>query len=467
MLRPALFPILLVLAAACTQPPPNIILIVTDDQGYEDLGTYGARGFATPHLDQMAREGIRFTDFYTAAASCSPSRAAMLTGMYPQRLGIPGVLMPQSTKGLHPDEVTLAELLQTGGYATACIGKWHLGHATPHLPPNHGFDVYFGIPYSNDMTPDSVKNPNPYARRHPPLPLVEGLEVIETEPDQRQLTRWYTERAVRFIEENASDPFFLYVPHTFPHMPLFASDSFTGKSERGLYGDVLMEIDWSVGRIMDTLKRRGLDKNTLVIFTSDNGPWLVKGNHSGSAGPLREGKGTTFEGGHRVPLLMWWPGVIPAGMVSSELVTAMDFVPTIARLTGTKSTGLAFDGKDITALLRQEPGAESPHEAFYYYNGRQLQAVRAGPWKLHVPHRYRSIHGARLSTPTHPGAYVQDSISLALFNLETDVGETMDLKAEHPEIVKRLQELMDRMREDLGDALTDHKGSGVRKAAEI
>lgn len=466
MLRPAFYSILLVLAA-CTQPPPNIILIVTDDQGYEDLGAYGARGFATPHLDQMAREGIRFTDFYTAAASCSPSRAAMLTGMYPQRIGIPGVLMPQSTKGLHPDEVTLAELLQTEGYATACFGKWHLGHATPHLPPNHGFDAYFGIPYSNDMTPDSVKNPNPYARRHPPLPLVEGLEVVATEPDQRQLTRWYTERAVRFIEENANNPFFLYVPHTFPHMPLFASDSFAGKSKRGLYGDVIMEIDWSVGRIMDTLKRRGLDNNTLVIFTSDNGPWLVKGTYSGSAGPLREGKGTTFEGGHRVPLLMWWPGVIPAGAVSSELVTAMDFAPTIAQLTGAESAGLAFDGKDITALLRQEPGAESPHAAFYYYNGRQLQAVRAGPWKLHAPHRYRSIHGARLSTPTHPGAYVQDSIGLALFNLETDVGETVNLVAEHPEIVRRLQELMDRMREDLGDALTDQKGSGVRKAAEL
>ena len=466
MRRPTLLAVLLLLLPACTATPPNIVLIVTDDQGYGDLGTYGARGFATPRLDRMASEGIRFTDFYAAAASCSPSRAAMLTGMYPQRVGIPNVLMPQSTKGLHRDEVTLAEMLGGSGYATACIGKWHLGHAPEHLPPNHGFDVYFGIPYSNDMTPDSVKNPNPYARRHPPLPLVEGLEVIDTEPDQRQLTRWYTERAVSFIEDSADAPFFLYLPHTFPHMPLFASDSFAGKSGQGLYGDVIMEIDWSVGRILDTLEQLELDKNTLVIFTSDNGPWLVKGDNSGSAGSLREGKGTTFEGGHRVPLLMRWPGVIPAGTESSELITAMDFMPTVARLTGSIADGLAFDGRDITALLRQEKDAKSPHEAFFFYQGRQLQAVRSDVWKMHVPHRFRSIHGARLSSATHPGTYAQDSIGLALFNLETDSGETTNLAAEHPEIVERLHALMDRMRADLGDALTGQNGAGVWTAAE-
>ena len=462
------------LLAACAAPsddadrPPNVVIIFTDDQGYADLGSYGAEGFATPNLDRMAAEGITFTDFYVAAASCSPSRAALLTGLYPQRIGIPGVLMPQSDTGLHPREVTLAEMLKQHGYATACFGKWHLGHHPNHLPPNHGFDEYFGIPYSNDMTPDSTKNPNPYARRHPPLPLVEHLAVIETEPDQTQLTRRYTERAVAFIEQNKDRPFFLYLPHTFPHMPLFASDAFAGQSERGLYGDVIMEIDWSTGQIFDALRRLGLDDNTLVVFTSDNGPWLVKGEYSGSAGPLREGKGTTFEGGHRVPALMRWPGVIPAGIVSREVVTAMDVMPTIARLTGAPlPEGHRFDGKAIGPLLTGQPGAKSPHEAFFFYNGRQLQAVRAGRWKLHVPHRYRSIHGARLSSPTHPGAYAQDSIGLALFDLETDLGETTNVAAENPAVVERLLGLIEQARADLGDALTDREGANVREPARV
>ena len=429
---------------------------MADDLGYGDLDFGGE----TPHLDQMAREGLRFTDFYVAAASCSPSRAAFLTGQYPQRVGIPGVLMPQSSIGLHADELTLAEMLRGEGYATACFGKWHLGHAEAHLPLNHGFDYYFGLPYSNDMTPDSTKNPNPFARRHPPLPLVDGFTTVETDPDQSQLTRRYTERAVSFIEAHGDQPFFLYLPHTFPHVPLFASEDFRGRSVRGRYGDVIMEIDWSVGRILDAVKRLGLDGSTLVIFTSDNGPWLVKGAHSGTAGPLREGKGTTFEGGHRAPLLMRWPGVIPAGGVSAEVVTAMDFMPTIASLIGVE--GLSFDGEDVSPLLRQKPGARSPHKAFFYYQNRQLHAVRAGPWKLHVPHRYRSIHGALLATPSHPGAYAQDSTGLALFNLASDIGETTNVASLHPKVVARLQRLMDGARADLGDALQSREGSGVR-----
>ncbi len=462
------------LHAACSLPsgesdrPPNVVIIFTDDQGYADLGSYGAEGFTTPHLDRMAAEGMRFTDFYVAAASCSPSRAALLTGAYPQRVGIPGVLMPQSAIGLHPDEITLAEMLKGRGYATACIGKWHLGHHPGHLPPNHGFDVYFGIPYSNDMTPDSTKNPNPPARRHPPLPLVEQLEVVETEPDQSQLTRRYTERAVAFIEQNKDQPFFLYLPHTFPHMPLFASEAFRGQTERGLYGDVIREIDWSVGQILDTLEKLGLDEHTLVVFTSDNGPWLVKGANSGSAGPLREGKGTTFEGGHRVPLLMRWPGKIPAGSVSREMVTAMDLFPTIARLAGAElPPNHILDGKDIGPLMTGQPGAKTPHEAFFYYQGRQLHAVRSGSWKLHVPHRYRSIEGATLATATHPGTYVQDSIGLALFDLENDIGETTNLAAQHPAVVERLMGLIERARDDLGDALTGREGANVRPPGRV
>ena len=462
------------LLAACSSPstqpdgPPNIVIIFTDDQGYADLGSYGAEGFTTPHLDQMAAEGMRFTDFYVASGGCSPSRAALLTGSYPQRVGIPHVLSPQSTIGLHPDEVTIADLLKPLGYATACFGKWHLGHRPQHLPPAQGFDAYLGIPYSNDMTPDSTKNPNPYARRHPPLPLIEGVEVMETEPDQTQLTRRYTEHAVAFIEQNKDRPFFLYLPHTFPHVPLFASEAFRGRSARGLYGDVIMEIDWSVGQVLGTLDRLGLSENTLVVFTSDNGPWLVKGEHSGSTGPLREGKGTTFEGGQRVPCLMRWPGTIPAGAVSREMVTAMDLLPTIARLTGAAlPQDRRIDGKDIGPLITGQPGATTPHEAFFFYWGRQLQAVRSGVWKLHVPHRYRSMKNATLASASHPGQYTQDSIGVALFNLEDDIGETTNLADAHPDVVERLMGLMAQARADLGDALTDREGTHVRPPSRV
>lgn len=437
---------------------PNVILIVTDDQGWVDLGSYGADVLSTPHLDTLAASGLRFTDFYTAAASCSPSRAAFLTGMYPQRIGIPGVLMPQSRRGLHPDERTLAEMLKDLGYATAIYGKWHLGHDSLHLPLQHGFDEYFGIPYSNDMTPDAIKNPNPPARQHPPVPLVEGFKTIELEPDQSQLTRRYTERATRFIDTNHDTPFFLYLPHTFPHVPLFVSDDFDGQSGAGLYADVILEIDWSAGQIMEALKRHDLIENTLVIFSSDNGPWLIKGDHSGHTGPLREGKGTTFEGGHRVPLLMSWPGVITPG-VTDAMVSAIDVMPTIAAFTGAPPGPFPFDGESLVNVIH---GGTSPHEALFFYQGYQLHAVRSGRWKLHAPHHYRSIHGATLSTPTFQGAYRQDSIGLSLFDLQSDIGEMTNLADSHPDVVDRLLGHMNTMREDLGDRLTDTAGNGRR-----
>lgn len=437
---------------------PNVILIVTDDQGWVDLGSYGSDVLSTPHLDTLAANGLRFTDFYTAAASCSPSRAAFLTGMYPQRVGIPGVLMPQSRRGLHPDERTLAEMLKDLGYATAIYGKWHLGHDSLHLPLQHGFDEYFGIPYSNDMTPDAIKNPNPPARQHPPVPLVEGFKTIELEPDQSQLTRRYTERATRFIDTNHDTPFFLYLPHTFPHVPLFVSDDFDGQSGAGLYADVILEIDWSVGQIMEALKRHDLIENTLVIFSSDNGPWLIKGDHSGHTGPLREGKGTTFEGGHRVPLLMSWPGVITPG-VTDAMVSAIDVMPTIAAFTGAPPGPFPFDGESLVSVIH---GGASPHEALFFYQGYQLHAVRSGRWKLHAPHHYRSIHGATLSTPTFQGAYRQDSIGLSLFDLQSDIGEAINLADSHPDVVDRLLGHMNAMREDLGDRLTDTAGNGRR-----
>ena len=421
---------------------PNVVILLADDLAYSDLALYASTGLVTPNLERMARGGMRFTDFYAASAACSPSRAALLTGRYPPQVDVPGVLMPQSERGIPQETLTLAEMLRDAGYSTACYGKWHLGHLEPFLPAHHGFDEYFGIPYSNDMTPDSTKNPNPYARRHPPLPLVEGTTTVAVEPDQRYLTRWYTERAVAFIEENRDQPFFLYLPYAAPHMPLFVTETFDGASGRGLYSDVLLEIDWSVGQILDALEAAGLESSTMIFFTSDNGPWLVKGEGSGVAHPLREGKGTTFEGGHRVPFLAYWPGVIPADFVNQEMVTAMDLMPTIAAFVQEETEAAPWDGYDISALLRGEAGATTPYEAFFFVQGRRIQAVRSGQWKLHVPHRYRSIHGAFLSTPVHPGAYVQDSIGLALFDLKSDVSESVNVAEDHPAVTARLEALI-------------------------
>lgn len=448
--------------------PPNVIIVFTDDQGYADVGVYGAEGFATPNLDRLAAKGMRFTDFYVASSVCSPSRAALLTGSYPQRVGIPRVLGPQSTRGLNPDEVTLAELLRGQGYATAAVGKWHLGDHPRFLPTNHGFDTYFGLPYSNDMSPDPANNPRERARRHPPLPLLRDTTIVEREPDQAALTRRYTEEALRFIEENRERPFFLYLAHSFPHVPLYASERFAGSSAQGDYGDVIQEIDWSVGEMLNRLDVLGLEEETLVVFTSDNGPWLVFGNHAGSAGPLREGKGTTFEGGQRVPMIARWPSRIPAGAVATEMVTAMDLLPTIASLAGAElPTDRAIDGHDIGPILFGQAGAESPYEAFFYFSGSELQAVRSGQWKLHVPHRYRSLQGGHAADDGVPGEYGQGQIGLALFNLERDIGETTNVADEQPEVVQRLLGLVAQGRRELGDSLAETQGAGVRAAGHV
>lgn len=441
--------------------PPNIVILFTDDQGYQDLGCYGAEGFETPHIDRMASEGMKFTDFYAAASLCSPSRAALLTGRYPLRAGVPKVLFPESTDGLSSDEITIAEMLKQKNYATACIGKWHLGHLPQYLPPHHGFDHYFGLPYSNDMSPNAKHNPNPRARGYPPLPLVRQTETVETEPDQSQLVKRYTAEAVAFIEANKNQPFFLYFSHTFPHVPLYASADFEGSTERGIYGDVMAEIDWSVGEILATLEQAGVDEETLVLFTSDNGPWLVKGRKSGSAGPLREGKITAFEGGHRVPCVMRWPGKIPAGTTCRRMATTLDILPTLARITGTEVPGdRIIDGEDIWPLLTQAVDESYRHKPFYYYRAAGLYAVRSGRWKLVVPHTYPSIEGATLATSTDPGRYAEKNTELALYDLVNDVGETTDLAGAHPEVVERLQGLLDEARRDLGDSLTETQGNG-------
>ncbi len=456
---------------------PNIVVIFIDDMGYADIGPFGAEGYATPNLDQMAKEGMRFTDFLVPSAVCSASRAALLTGCYNRRVGISGALGPKSQIGINADEMTLAELCKQKGYATAIFGKWHLGHHPKFLPLQHGFDEYFGLPYSNDMWPlhpAYVNLPAKTAKRKrgfPDLPLIEGNRVINpkvTGKDQANLTTWYTEHAVDFIRRNKEQPFFLYVPHSMVHVPLFVSDKFKGKSERGLFGDVVMEVDWSVGQILGEIKRQGLDEETLVIFTSDNGPWLSYGDHAGSAGPLREGKGTEFEGGIREPTVMRWPGKIPPGTTCDELASTIDVLPTVAAIIGAKLPDHTIDGKDIRPLMFGKPGAKSPHEAFYcYYSGGQLQAVRDRRWKLHFPHSYRTMAGKPGGKGGIPNPYSQAKIELSLFDLKNDVGEQHNVIDQHPEIVARLQKYAEAAREDLGDRLKKRKGQGARPAGRL
>ena len=448
--------------AATPKRPPNVVIILTDDQGYQDVGCFGARGLRTPNLDRMASDGMRFTDFYAAQAVCSASRAALLTGCYPNRLGITGALFPKSKTGIHSNEITLPMLLKSRGYRTAMVGKWHLGDSTEFLPTHHGFDEYFGLPYSNDMWPGHPT----LGSSMPPLPLIEGDRVIETNPDQDRLTTAYTERAVRFIEGNRGQPFFLYVAHAMPHVPLHVSDRFRGHSQRGLYGDVIEEIDWSVGQILDALRRGGLARNTLVVFTSDNGPWLVYGNHGGRALPLREGKATSFDGGVREPCIAWWPGTIPAGRVCREVAGTIDLLPTVARLANAPlPSDRVLDGRDLWPLLSGQRGARSPHPAFFFYWDHELQAVRSGPWKLHFPHSYPTI-----TTPGgdgRPGKSTPRTTGAALYHLESDPGETRDVTTDHPGVVRRLEALAEAARVDLGDSRTARIGRNVRPEGHL
>lgn len=431
--------------------------------GYADAGCFGAEHIRTPNIDRMAAEGAKFTSFYVAQAVCSASRTALLTGCYPNRVGILGALGPSSPIGINAEETTIAEVLKQRGYATAIYGKWHLGHHEKFLPTNHGFDDYFGLPYSNDMWP---KHPTASKGTYPDLPLISGTKVAQLDPDQSQLTTWYAEHAVKFIAENKDKPFFLYVPHSMPHVPIFASDKHRGKSKAGLYGDVIEEIDWSVGQILAALKQHGLDDNTLVIFTSDNGPWLSYGNHAGSAGPLREGKGTSWEGGVREPFTARWPGKIPAGTVCGEVAATIDLLPTFAKLAGAPLSERKIDGRDIWPLLSGKADAKSPHEAYYFYWGRELQAIRSGKWKLHFPHDYRALTGTP-GRDGRPNGYSQQRTDLALYDLEADVGERNNVIEAHPEVVTKLKALADQARDDLGDALTKRKGSGVREPGKL
>jgi len=426
-----------------TERLPNFVIIFTDDQGYGDIGCFGSPTIKTPRLDRMAREGRRFTSFYVAAPVCTPSRAALMTGCYPQRVSLPTVLFPRDRIGINDDETTVAEVLKTRGYATACIGKWHLGHLPPFLPTRHGFDRYFGIPYSNDMNP---------------AVLMRNEDIIENPAVQTTLTERYTQEAIKFITENKNRPFFLYLPHTMPHTPLHVSERFAGKSKRGLYGDVIECLDWSTGQILDTLDELGLDKNTLVIYTTDNGPWYTQGVNGGSAGPLRGAKATTFEGGMRVPCIMRWPGRIPPATVCMELTTSMDLLPTLAGLAGAKlPTDRIIDGKDVWPLMAGQPGAKDPNEAFFYYRGYRLEAVRSGKWKLSFERGAgkRTLPENRKNAPE------------SLYDLEVDPSEKYNVIDKHGDVAVCLRELAEQMREDLGDTITRRAGRNRRPAGEI
>jgi arylsulfatase A-like enzyme len=451
-------------AAEGADRPPNIVIIFADDLGYADVGCFGAKGYETPNLDRMAEEGVRFTSFYVAQAVCGASRAALLTGCYSNRIGMLGAPSHASRHGIADGELLLSELVKQKGYATAIYGKWHLGHHERFLPLQHGFDEYFGLPYSNDMWPY-----HPTSKAFPDLPLIEGNKIINTKvtpEDQTHLTTWYTEHAVDFIRRHKQQPFLLYVAHSMPHVPLFVSEKYAGKTKHGLFGDVISEIDWGVGQILAALKEHGVDDNTLVIFTSDNGPWLSYGNHAGSAGPLREGKGTAWEGGVREACIMRWPGKLKAGSECSEIAATIDIVPTVARLTGAKLSENTIDGKDIWPLISSAEGAKSPHEAYYYYWGRELHAVRSGKWKLHFPHEYRSLTGEP-GRDGLPGGYTQAKCGLELYDLEADVGEKRDVAGEHPDVVKRLTALADKMRDELGDTLAGRQGNGLRPSGQL
>ena len=458
-------------AVAAKKKSPNVVVIFMDDMAYADIGPFGAKAYPTPHLDRMAKEGRKFTDFYVTQAVCSASRAGLLTGCYNVRVGIFGALGPKSDNGLHANEVTLAELCKQKGYATAIYGKWHLGHHKQFLPMQHGFDDYFGLPYSNDMWPyhpGVLHLPmKERLKRWPHLPLIDKNEIINTQvsgKDQELLTTQYTERAVEFIEKNRDNPFFLYLPHSMVHVPLFVSDKFKGKSGAGLFGDVMMEVDWSVGQILETLRKHKLDKDTLVVFTSDNGPWLSYGDHAGSSGPLREGKGTMFDGGCRESTLMWWPDTIPAGSVCSTPAMTIDILPTVAELIGAKLPDHKIDGKSIVNLVTGK-NDKSPQEAYYFYYGQQLQAIRMGKWKIHFPHGYRTMAGRPGGTGGIPTKYSQAKIGLSLFNLEEDIGESIDVKDKHPKVVAKMQALGQAMRKELGDQ--GKKGSGQREAGRL
>jgi arylsulfatase A len=446
-----------ILVEAQVTSKPNVIVIFNDDLGYQDLGCYGSPNIKTPRIDQLAKEGTRFTSFYAASSVCSASRAALLTGCYPQRVGIEGVLSASAKQGLNPKYTTIAKMLKTAGYATAAVGKWHLGDQEQFLPTNNGFDSYYGIPYSNDMYPSknskyatnclfnegydlakiqdifvnmTADEKQPAAAKNK-VPLMRNLECIEFPVDQTTITKRYANESINFIKQSVKEkkPFFLYLANSMPHTPLFASEDFNGKSKRGLYGDVVEEIDFNTGRILDELKTLGIDKNTIVIFSSDNGPWLSKGEDGGSALPFFEGKFTSFEGGFRVPFIVKWPKGIKGNAVCNEISSTIDVLPTLANIVGVNLTNEKLDGKIVSDLWKGNQASKSPHPYFFMiYNG---QAVRYGDWKYHKKQFFTTSKKTRKEE------------SPALYNIKQDVGETKNVIAQYPEIAAQMSKALE------------------------
>ncbi|MEM9364821.1 MAG: sulfatase [Planctomycetota bacterium] len=469
-------------ADSSSQRHPNVVVIFMDDMGYADIGPFGASAYPTPHLEDLASRGRCFTDFVVSSAVCSASRIALLTGCYHRRVGIRGALGPSSTIGIHAEETTLAEVCRSAGYRTACYGKWHLGHHPKFMPTEHGFDEFYGYPYSNDMWPlhpsnlqRKKKDPNATGP-WPPLPLLESttgspptvLKADVQPADQEGMTQELTKRSVAFIKRASDKPFFLYLPHPMVHVPLYVSEQFKGKSGAGLFGDVMMEIDWSVGQIIDAIESVGQTNNTLIVFTSDNGPWLSYGNHAGSAGPLREGKGTMWEGGYREPTVMCWPGTIPAGTTTDTLCSTIDLLPTLVEITGGDAPERKIDGSSMLSIMTGEPEATSPHESFAgYYAGGELQMVRDDRFKLVFPHRYRSLGDREPGRDGMPNGYQMVATKQALYDLDSDVSETMDVSEQYPEELARLQEAAEAYRDELGDKLQKRDGPGLREPGRL
>lgn len=468
---------------AADAAPPNIVLIFADDLGYSDVGCFGAKDIRTPHIDRLATEGTRFTSFYVSQPVCTASRASLMSGCYANRIGLAGALNHTSKVGIHADEVLLPELLQQRGYATAIFGKWHLGHRPEFSPLRHGFHEFFGIPYSNDNGPL-----HPVVKTIPSLPLIDGEKTDQLDPDQSQFTRRFTERACAFLAANKDRPFFLYVPHVMPHVPIFASEKFKGRSARGLYGDVVEEFDASVGEVLAALKRLKLDDNTLVIFTSDNGPFLSYGEHAGTASPLREGKLTTFEGGVRTPCVMRWPQKILSGRTCDEPVASIDLLPTLGKLAGAPLPKQPIDGLDVWPVLTGQPDAKSPHESLLFFSGDELQAIRSGDWKLHFAHDYltvagppgkggkpanfanmkpKSIEESGIRGIASRHGYEVRRIEQSLFNLQADPGESSNVAMQNPHVVRRLEVLAEKARADLGDSLSNRRGAGLRAVGRV
>lgn len=448
---------------------PNIVIIFMDDMGYADVSCFGAEGYETPNIDKLAAGGRKFTNFHVNQPVCSASRCGLLTGCYSNRVGIHGALGPGAANALHPDEMTIAELLKQKGYATGMAGKWHLGDVPGFLPTDQGFDEYYGLPYSNDMWPY-----HPETDRFPPLPLIEGTKTIDTDvtaEDQTHLTTDYAKRAMDFIDRNKDKPFFFYLAHSMVHVPLYVSDRFAGKSGKGLFADVMMEVDWSVGQIMEALERNSIADNTWIIFTSDNGPWLSYGDHAGSSGPYREGKGTCWEGGTRVTGIMRWPAKIPAGTTTDAMAMTIDVLPTIAAVTGAPLPERKIDGLNIWPIIAGEDDATNPHEGYaFYYKQNELQAVTSGDgrWKLIFPHTYRTLNGRPGGKDGIPVKYENIQMESAeLYDLYADPSESKNVIADFPAEKAKLMAFAEKIRAELGDSLKKLKtGTGTREAGK-